>query len=98
MEDIVIKKRAIRRELLIAFASFVFAYCCNIYAILHYHRPAVELVSTLGYVIFLALLVYIFQAVVRLVLAIVRRLIQKSKPAPKHRDVPWPKEIVRHWD
>jgi len=99
MEDIVIKKKTIRRELLIAFASFVIAYCCNIYAILHYHRPAVELVSTLGYVIFLALLIYIFLSVVRIVLAIVRRIFRKPKAEPTYRrTVPWPNDNIRHWN
>ncbi len=58
MNDIVIKKKSIKRELWIFLACMVASYGCNIYAIVAYLRPLTELYSTIGFVIFFALVIY----------------------------------------
>lgn len=79
MKDIVISKKAISRELWILLGCLVFAECLNVFAIIKYSRPAVELVSMIGYVVVTALLTYLVLWLVRLLVALVVRIFIKRK-------------------
>lgn len=74
MKDIVISKRAIRRELYIFLASFFFGFLVNIYAIIIYDRPWIELLTQLGWVVFIAFLVYILLAIIRIIVYLIIKL------------------------
>jgi len=78
MKDIVITAGVLRRELWVLLGCFVLSYGCNIFAIIHYHRPAIELISTIGYVIFLMVLIYLILLIVRLLLHFVKNLVGKG--------------------
>ena len=68
MKDIVITRKALRRELFILLGCFIFAILLNIYAIIKYSRPAIELVSMIGYVIVVTVIAYLILVVIRLII------------------------------
>lgn len=78
MKDIIITSAKVKRELWILLGSFIAAYGMNIYAILHYHRPASELYMTLGYVVYAAAIIYAALAVVRLLIYLIVKLFTKK--------------------
>ena len=79
MKDIVIKASHIRRELWVLLGCLVVAYGMNIYAIIHFARPAKELYMTIGYVIVTALIIYVLLWIVRLIVLLITRLFSKKK-------------------
>lgn len=81
MKDIVITNAAIRRELWWLLAAFIVANLMNVYAIAAYDTEWKELVSTLGYVVALSVVLYVFTALLRLVARGVRRLMSRKETA-----------------
>ena len=79
MKDIVIKASHIRRELWVLLGCLVVAYGMNIYAIIHFARPAKELYMTIGYVVVTALIIYVLLWIVRLIVLLITRLFSKKK-------------------
>ncbi|MBR1868876.1 MAG: hypothetical protein IJ799_02280 [Bacteroidales bacterium] len=79
MKDIVITTAKLKRELWILLGAFVVAYGMNIYAVIHYVRPAKELYMTIGYVIVTAIVIYLLLWVVRLIVLLFVRLFTKKK-------------------
>jgi hypothetical protein len=79
MKDIIIKASHIRRELWVLLGCLVVAYGMNIYAIIHFARPAKELYMTIGYVIVTALIIYVLLWIVRLIVLLITRLFSKKK-------------------
>ena len=79
MKDIIIKASHIRRELWVLLGCLVVAYGMNIYAVIHYVRPAKELYMTIGYVIVTAIVIYLLLWVVRLIVLLFVRLFTKKK-------------------
>ena len=81
MKDLVIRGQSIRRECRIAAACLLVGILVNVGAILGYHRPWTELVSQLGYVVVLAVILYLLIGVIRLfihaICLIIRKLQQK---------------------
>lgn len=77
MKDIVITSKALKRELFVLLGCFLAAFCCNIYAVLHYSRPAIELLSQIGYVVVCALVIYVILWVIRLIILLVREIVKK---------------------
>lgn len=71
MEDIVITGRKVKRELIIALGCLVFAECLNIFAVIRYARPAVELVSMIGFVFVAAIITYLLLLIARALVAAV---------------------------
>ena len=79
MKDIIIKASGIRRELWILLGCLVAAYGMNIYAILHFARPAKELYMTIGYVVVTAVIIYLLLWVVRLLVLLIKTIFTKKK-------------------
>ena len=77
MKDIVITRKALRRELFILLGCFIFAILLNIYAIIKYSRHDFELVSMIGYVIVVTLIAYLILVVIRLIILFFVWLINK---------------------
>ena len=77
MKDIVITSKSICRELYWVLASFILAMCTNIGAIIAYDRPWTELVSQIGYVMFITVGIYLILLVLRGVWALLSFLFQK---------------------
>ena len=78
MKEIVISPRMIRRELWILLGCFVFAVLFDLFAILKYGRPLVELLTTIGYELAITAAVYVILAFLRLLVGLLVRLFKRS--------------------
>ena len=77
MKDIVISGKTLKRELWVLLGCLVAAFGVNVFAVLHYSRPAVELVSQVGFTVCTALILYLLCWLVRIVALCVKLLIKK---------------------
>lgn len=66
MKDIVITAKRIRRERNFYIVSFVLAFLINIFAVVTYERPWVEIFSQIGYVVVISVAIYILLWIPRL--------------------------------
>ena len=78
MKDIVISGKALRRELFVFLGCLAVSWLLNVYSVIHYSRPAIELVSTIGYVVVLAITVYLALWLPRLLALLIRTLVRKK--------------------
>ena len=69
MKDIIITKNQIKRELIIWLCSLGSAFIINLYAILKYDTPWIELLTQIHVVFLLSILIFIAIGVVRIVIA-----------------------------
>jgi len=67
MKDIIISKTRIRTELITLSACFIIACLFNLCAIIYYKSRAVELITSLVYVIVFAIALYILWSLIRLI-------------------------------
>ncbi len=77
MKDIVVTSRRIRKECFIAACCLLAAFSVNVYAVIHYDRPWVELLSQLGFVVVIALGFYFLLAILRLIATGISVLLRK---------------------
>lgn len=77
MKDITISGKTLKKELFIILGCFVAAVLVNVYAIIHYDRPAVELLSQIGYTVFVAVVIYFLLWTVRLVALCIKLITKK---------------------
>lgn len=78
MKDIVITAKTVRRELLILAGCFLFAVLFDLFAVIKYGRPAVELLSTIGYELAIAAVVYLIILLVRILIWGVKALFARE--------------------
>jgi len=67
MKDIIVSVKAQKRELIILLCCFVAAVGLNVFAIIKYVRPASELISQIGFVIVIAIIIYLLLWMLRLI-------------------------------
>ncbi|MBO6239117.1 MAG: hypothetical protein J6N50_10010 [Bacteroidales bacterium] len=79
MKDIVITRKTIRRELLILGGCFLFAVLFDLFAIIKFSRPFVELFTTIGYELAITLVVYLVTVLVRALVWGIRALFVRGK-------------------
>lgn len=77
MKDIVITSKVISRELWVMLGCFVFAVGFDLVAIIIYERPVSEILSTLGYEVVLAGVVYVVLLIFRLIFGAIFRLTKR---------------------
>lgn len=78
MKPIVIDSKFIKRELWILLGCFVAAVIFDLVGIILYKRPAIELVTTIGYEVVIALGLYAFLALVRILVFLISQLFKKK--------------------
>jgi hypothetical protein len=78
MRDIVISSKRIRTELFTLLICCIVANLFNLYAIISYNTPFVELLTQLGYVFIFSLVLYIVWSLLRIVFYAIKKLV-KSK-------------------
>ena len=78
MKPIVIDSKFVKRELLILLGCFIAAVIFDLVAIILYKRPAIELLTTIGYEVVIALGLYAFLALVRILVFLVASLFRKN--------------------
>lgn len=74
MKDIIIKGRTVRRELIVAACCIAAGAIFDIVAIVMFDKPFVELFQTVGYVLFVAFLLYIALGLLRLIVFFVKHI------------------------
>ena len=79
MKDIVIPGRTIRRELFILLGCRLAAILVNVYAVVHFQRPVVEVVTQVGFTVCVALAIYLALWVVRLLVLLVASLYKRAR-------------------
>lgn len=79
MNDIIIKEKHIRREAFWAAGCFAAAFAMNLGAVIAYDRPWTELLSQIGYVVFLTVVIYLILLIVRLLVGLMMRLFKRSQ-------------------
>lgn len=78
MKDIIIKAEEIRREIFIYLLSFVAACVVNAIAIIVYERPWSELISQIGFVIFISVGIYVLLAMVRILVYLIMKIFKRK--------------------
>ena len=79
MKDTIITARRKRIEVITFLICFILANLANLYAVIAYKTPAIELLTSLGYVLALALFFYIVWCLVRLAFYGLRSLFRKKE-------------------
>ncbi|MDE6801994.1 MAG: hypothetical protein K2J07_03690 [Muribaculaceae bacterium] len=67
MKPITLSPTILARESGYLAACLLTALGANIYAVIHFHRPAVELFSQLGFVVVITIALYIYILILRLI-------------------------------
>ena len=78
MKPIVIDSKFVKRELWILLGCFVAAVIFDLVGIIMFKRPAIELLTTIGYEVVIALALYAFLALVRILIFLVSQLFKKK--------------------
>lgn len=79
MKDIIITARRKKMELITLLICFILANLANIYAIIVYRTPAVELLTSMGYVLFATVFFYAIWGVLRLLYYGIKNIFTKKK-------------------
>ena len=79
MKPIGIDSKFVKRELLILLGCFVAAVIFDLVGIILYKRPAIELLTTIGYEVVIALSLYGFLALIRILVSLVSAPFKKRR-------------------
>lgn len=74
MKDIILKASSIKRELVILLCCFAAAELLNLATVIFYSRPAIELLSMIGYVIVFSIITYLLLWIPRLVALLIKKI------------------------
>ncbi|MPM63480.1 hypothetical protein SDC9_110360 [bioreactor metagenome] len=77
MKDLIITSRQLKKEIYIFSACFVAAFLTNIVSIILFKTPWYEVFTQIGYVIFIALFLYLLVILVRVIAYMIRKLIKQ---------------------
>ncbi len=75
MNDIIIPRRRVKREIWTLVSCFVIANLINLYAIITFKTKFTELYSMVGYVVVTALALYFVWSILRLVFYLIKTLL-----------------------
>jgi len=79
MKDIIISAKRIKTELITLAVCFLIAFATNVGAVIAYKSPAIEVLTSLHYVLIATVVLYILVAVIRIILALALGWFRKSK-------------------
>ena len=71
MKPIIIDSKFVKRELFILLGCFIAAVIFDLVGIILYKRPAIELLTTIGYEVVIALGLYAFLALIRILVFLI---------------------------
>lgn len=78
MKDIVITSKQIRKELITLLVCFLISFLSNIGAIIYYKSPIAELLTSLHYVLFFSLFLYVIWGFIRIVKSTFLKVISRK--------------------
>ena len=87
MKDIVFTKKRQKKELLIFGVCFAIGFLMNLISIINYKTPWHEIFSQLGYVVAIAIVLYILLAFVRIVIRLIKNSNRKRKEKKKRKRI-----------
>lgn len=79
MKDIIISAKRIKTELITLAVCFLIAFAANVGAVIAYKSPAIEMLTSLHYVLIATVVLYVFVAVIRIILALALGWFRKLK-------------------
>ncbi len=79
MKDSIISAKTKKREFNIFIIALVVAFILNIISIIAYNTQWIEVVSSLHYVLLFAIVLYIIQGIVRLIIWGIKQLVSRQK-------------------
>lgn len=79
MKDIIISKQRIRKELITLLICFIIAFLTNVIAVAVYKTPWYEIFSQIGYVVVIAVALYLILFAIRGAIHLFRRVLGKNK-------------------
>lgn len=79
MKDTIITAKRKKIEVITFLVCFILANLANLYAVIVYKTPAIELLTSLGYVLALALFFYIIWSFLRLLFYAVKLLLYRGE-------------------
>ncbi len=79
MKDIIIPSQKVKREAYVFLGCFIFSFLLNITAIIIYKTPWYEVFTQIGYVIVIAVVLYLLVALIRFVVFLVGKLFKRQK-------------------
>ena len=79
MKDSVISAKVKKREINIFIILLIASFVANIISIMAYNSDWIEVVSALHYVVILAVVLYVIQGVIRLIIWGIRRLLTRQR-------------------
>lgn len=79
MKDTIITGKRKRTELITLLVCFILANLANLYAVIEYNSPAIEMLTSLGYVAAAAILIYAVWCGIRLAIYGMKNLFRKKE-------------------
>ena len=79
MKPVIIDSKFIKRELWILLGCFVAAVIFDLVGIIMFKRPAIELLTTIGYEVVIALSLYAILALIRIIIFLIASLFRKNR-------------------
>lgn len=79
MKDLIITVQRQKKELRILLICFACSFLLNIAAIIIYKTPWAEVITQIGYVIVIAIGLYVLIAIIRLIIYLISTLFKKRK-------------------
>jgi hypothetical protein len=78
MKDIVITKKQIQKELKVVLVCFSISFLSSIWAVFYYKAPAIEILTSLHYVLAAALVLYFLFGLLRIAGFLLLKLFRKK--------------------
>lgn len=79
MKDTILTARRKKTELITLLVCFILANLVNLYSIITYHTPAIEMITSIFYVIVAAIVFYIVWSFLRILFYGLKTLVTKRK-------------------
>jgi len=79
MKDIVIKAKRIKAELIIFSVCLALSFLGNTGAVIFYKSPAIEIITSLYYVLIFSIFLYLFISIIRIIIKLIKKLFRRKK-------------------
>ncbi len=79
MKDIIIPAKRIKIELFSLAICFLIVFTANVYAVIAYKSPVIEIISSILYVLIGAVVLYLLWSLIRILFLLPVKIFRKSK-------------------
>lgn len=78
MKDLVITSKRLKKEIYVLSTCFILAFLINISSIVTFRTPWYEMFTQIGYVAVITFILYLFIAMIRVVVFLIRKAITRN--------------------